>query len=91
MFEDAEDHLATGTESLDEFAHNAGMDNPNQCWLLDSRDVWVRNPFYHGPNQPHPEDDFSEPVQSDSYAERTKFNAQFEEWRGDSNGSVGCD
>lgn len=51
------DHIATGSESLAEFAFNAGMDNPEQCWLLDPRDVWVRNPFFRGPEQPHPEDD----------------------------------
>lgn len=60
MFEDAPDHIATGAESLAEFARNAGMDNPDQCWLLDSRDVWVRNPFYNGPPVPHPEDDRQE-------------------------------
>jgi hypothetical protein len=50
------DHIATGSESLAEFARNAGMDNPEHCWLLDPRDVWVRNPFYKGPPAPHPED-----------------------------------
>jgi hypothetical protein len=50
-----ESRLATGSESLREFAFNAGMDNPEQCWLLDSRDVWVRNPHYSGPDEPHPE------------------------------------
>jgi hypothetical protein len=58
MFEDAPDHIATGAESLREYAFNAGMDNPDCQWLLDSRDVWVKNPFYHGPDQGHPEDDF---------------------------------
>lgn len=52
-----EEHIATGSESLREFGFNAGMDNPTHAWLLDPRDVWVRNPFYHGPPQPHPEDD----------------------------------
>lgn len=60
MFEDVPDHVATGSESLAEFARNAGMDNPDQCWLLDSRDVWVRNPFYQGPPEPHPEDDMGD-------------------------------
>lgn len=77
MFEDAEDHIATGSESLAEFAHNAGMDNPDRCWLLDSRDVWVRNPFYTGPEEPHPEDDRDDiPTLSDSHVER---KAQVEE------------
>jgi hypothetical protein len=46
---------ATGAESLREFAHNAGMDNPDKAWLLDGRDVWMKNPFYRGPEVPHPE------------------------------------
>jgi len=53
-----ENRTATGAESLAEFAFNAGMDHPERCWLLDSRDVWVRNPHYHGPDVRHPEDDF---------------------------------
>lgn len=52
-----EDHMATGSESLAEFARNAGADNPERCWLLDDRDVWVRNPYYSGPEEPHPEDE----------------------------------
>ena len=58
MFEDSEDHVATGAESLAEFARNAGQDNQDIPWLLDSRDVWVKNPFYSGPPAPHPEDDY---------------------------------
>lgn len=57
MFEDSEDHLATGGESLAEFARNAGQDHPERAWLLDGRDVWVANPFYVGPPVPHPESD----------------------------------
>lgn len=57
IYEQEFDHIATGSESLAEFARNAGMDNQDCCWLLDSRDVWVRNPYYNGPDQPHPEDD----------------------------------
>lgn len=49
---------ATGSESLREFAHNAGMDNPDRPWLLDSRDVWVANPYYNGPPARHPEDNY---------------------------------
>lgn len=54
---DPPDHMATGLESLREFAENAGMDNPDKEWLLDDRDVWVKNPYYSGPSGPHPEDD----------------------------------
>ena len=51
------DHIATGGESLREFAENAGMDNQDTEWLLDDRDVWVKNPYYTGPEGRHPEDD----------------------------------
>ncbi|AZV40700.1 hypothetical protein [Komagataeibacter xylinus] len=30
---------------------------PHHAWVLTDRDVWHRNPFYHGPEMPHPEDD----------------------------------
>jgi len=56
MNEREQDHIATGGESLREFAFNAGMDHPEHCWLCDPRDVWVKNPHYTGPEQPHPED-----------------------------------
>ncbi len=32
-------------------------DTENQ-WLLSNRDVWYRNPYYTGPDQPHPEADY---------------------------------
>ncbi len=47
----------TIAEADREFAYNAGMDNPDRCWILSDRDVWYRNPFYHGPTTRHPEDD----------------------------------
>ncbi len=47
--------LATHSEAVQEFALNIGQDNIEQCWLLTSYDTWVRNPFYNGPIQPHPE------------------------------------
>lgn len=57
-----EDHMATGLEALREYAHNAGGDNPETPWLLTDWDVWVKNPYYTGPEVPHPELDMhSEP------------------------------
>ena len=50
-----ETHLATPQESLQEFAIVAGGDNPEKAWLLNDRDIWIANPFYHGPDVPHPE------------------------------------
>ncbi len=34
-----------------------GMENPEKQWILSGYDVWERNPFYHGEEQQHPEDD----------------------------------
>lgn len=47
--------LATDSEAVQEFALNIGNENSDRCWLLTSYDTWVRNPFYTGPSQPHPE------------------------------------
>lgn len=80
-----EDHIATGSESLREFAFNAGMDNPDQCWLLDPRDAWVRNPFYRGPDVRHPEDE------PDTFAEDCAALRAQTEWHGNSDGTVGLD
>lgn len=49
--------LATEASADREYAHNAGMDNPDQAWILSDRDVWYKNPFYRGPAVPHPEED----------------------------------
>ena len=61
-FED--DTQATPDDAVREYARNAGMDNPDQCWLLTYYDTWVRNPYYRGPEVRHPddynEDDYNE-------------------------------
>jgi len=36
-------------------AFEMGADRPNQAWILTDRDVWHPNPFYKGPEMPHPE------------------------------------
>jgi hypothetical protein len=51
------DRCATANESMNEYARNFGMDHPTHCWILDPRDVWMKNPYYTGPMQPHPEDE----------------------------------
>jgi hypothetical protein len=50
--------MATDTDAMREHARNVGYYalNIDHQWLLDSRDVWVRNPHYTGPEQRHPED-----------------------------------
>jgi hypothetical protein len=47
--------LATEAQADREYAHNAGMDNPERAWILSNRDAWYPNPFYSGPAVPHPE------------------------------------
>lgn len=49
--------VATPADSMREYAYNAGMDNPNQPWILTDYDVWVANPHYKGPPVDHPEYD----------------------------------
>jgi len=34
----------------------AQFGDAEQCWFLTDRDVWVRNPAFQGPTEPHPED-----------------------------------
>ena len=34
-----------------------GAAHPERAWVSTDRDVWHRNPFYSGPEVPHPEDD----------------------------------
>ena len=38
-------------------AHEAGAVNQHLAWILTDRDVWHANPYYVGPEVPHPEDD----------------------------------
>lgn len=42
-------------EAIQEWAWNYGEEHPERCWILHFFDVWVRNPHYHGEDQPHPE------------------------------------
>lgn len=37
------------------WAEVEGARRPDEAWLLHDRDVWVANPWYFGPRQPHPE------------------------------------
>lgn len=53
-----EDRCATESEACDEFARNAGSEQPEREWLLTSFDTWVRNPAYTGKPGRHPEDDW---------------------------------
>jgi hypothetical protein len=37
-----------------------GSEKEDCQWILTDFDVWEKNPFYCGPDQPHPEDDYRE-------------------------------
>ena len=52
-----EERWATDDESMAECVVVVGGEVPEQEWLLDPRDVWVRNPYYTGAPGRHPEDD----------------------------------
>jgi hypothetical protein len=58
FYDHEEDRLATPTEACREYARNVGAEQPDRAWILTDYDTWERNPFYHGPPAPHPEDDF---------------------------------
>jgi len=47
-------------DQLREFASAAGEMNQDQAWLLHDRDIWVANPYYTGPEVPHPESTYYE-------------------------------
>lgn len=49
--------MATDSDAVREHAENVGRERRDIAWILDPRDVWVRNPYYRGPAVPHPDDD----------------------------------
>jgi len=49
------DRFSTWSESVTEYAYNVGRDRPDVQWILTNYDTWVRNPFYRGPEQIHPD------------------------------------
>lgn len=67
------DHVATPTEAMHEWARNIGSFDrfANQQWLLSDYDVWVQNPHYRGPRQPHPESYTYEEAVGECFADGT--------------------
>jgi hypothetical protein len=53
---DARQHIIR--EAVEEQRLIFGSENPEKQWILSSWDTWERNPFYTGPDQGHPEDDY---------------------------------
>lgn len=58
---DADFTYDTQTEADQGEALAKGAMYPERCWISTDRDVWHRNPFYTGPDKPHPELDEVEP------------------------------
>lgn len=61
MFNIPEDHFdspfpTTTDEWMRDQASDIGFKNQVQAWILTSWDIWVANPYYKGPEVPHPED-----------------------------------
>ena len=50
-------HYASDAEVDQAEAHAAGAEDDQQAWILSDRDVWYANPYYMGPEVPHPEYD----------------------------------
>lgn len=44
-------------EAIQEQIQIFGAEQKNKQWILTSWDSWEKNPYYHGPDQKHPEDD----------------------------------
>ena len=55
---DSEDHVATPSEAMREYARNVGQDQTDTAWILTDYDTWEPNPFYVGPacGRIHPDD-----------------------------------
>lgn len=49
---------ATEASADREWAHHVGFERQNVQWILSDRDAWYQNPFYTGPQTPHPDADF---------------------------------
>lgn len=64
------DMLATPADAMREYAWNVGGEERfiNRAWILTDYDVWVANPHYRGPKQPHP-DSYEAEVDAEAAAE----------------------
>lgn len=55
--EEREFTISSIAEWDQEDARDRGYHRQDQQWILSDRDVWYRNPYYHGPEQKHPEEE----------------------------------
>lgn len=58
-YSDEYDQVATHRDAMREFAATVGDEDcyRNEQWILTDYDVWVKNPYYRGPDQGYPEDE----------------------------------
>jgi hypothetical protein len=56
-------------------ANARGAARPDRQWVLSDRDVWYRNPFYVGPDQAHPEDEYGVDETQEAYEARLAAKA----------------
>ena len=52
---DEEFYYPTESEIDRHCAYALGQSRPESAWVLSDRDAWYRNPYYTGPEVPHPE------------------------------------
>lgn len=50
-------YLNCKNESNTEHQMLLGVERPDRQWVCTDFDVWMKNPYYVGPDQGHPEDD----------------------------------
>ena len=54
-YDDSDFTYSTETDWDNAEAFELGERYPDRCWICTDRDVWHKNPFYKGPEEPHPE------------------------------------
>lgn len=82
------------TMALKEYAREYGRENPNKAWISTPLDTWEKNPHYHGPKVPHPEDDYpgdDDPISIQEWAKKESEEVEFfreleKDYGNDSNG-----
>ncbi len=55
--EERDFHHSTPAEWDRAEAYELGAMDSSVAWVLTDRDVWHANPYYEGPEVPHPEED----------------------------------
>ena len=55
-----ETNYGTEQDRVDQYTSVYGAERLDCQWILSPFDTWERNPYYRGPDQGHPEDDYYE-------------------------------